>query len=118
LTHREHSALLESKEDLALCGFEIEDFGNRSVQVRAVPMVMGAAQMKGFWAPTAEQKRNVLIQMACKKAVKAGDPLPPESVAELIRQMQETGAPPTCPHGRPIVVRIAKADIDKRFRRT
>lgn len=129
LTHREHAALMTCKEDLRLCGFDIEDFGDRSIQVRAVPMVLGIPQIKGFLGeladrvseyramPTQETRRDVLIQMACKKAVKAGDPLSTESIERLIDEMQETGAPPTCPHGRPIVVCIAKSELDKRFRR-
>lgn len=129
LTHREHASVLANIEDLSACGFEIEDFGDHSIQVRALPMVLGVTQTKDFLLelverisefrtmPTLDQKRNVLIQMACKKAVKAGDSLPAESISALLSQMRETGAPPTCPHGRPLVVRIEKADIDKRFRR-
>ena len=128
LTYREHAAVFSSMEDLSACGFEIEDFGDRSVQVRAVPMILGLAQTKDYFIElaermpevrpaTAEQKRETLIQMACKKAVKAGDSLPMESIEALIRQMRETGTSPTCPHGRPLVIRIEKADVDKRFRR-
>lgn len=129
LTHREYSVVLDCMENLAACGFDIEDFGDRTIQVRALPMVLGVVQMKGFFqefaeriseyqsASTADQRRNMLIQMACKKAVKTGDSLATESIEELIRMIRETGTPPTCPHGRPIIIRIAKTDIDRRFRR-
>ncbi len=129
LTHREHTALMESLNDLREAGFDLEDFGDRSIKVLAVPMVLGTPQMKGFFGeladslteyramPTREKRRDMLVKLACRKAVKAGDALSPESVARLIEEMRATGAPPTCPHGRPIVVSIAKVELDKRFRR-
>ncbi|MDL2318391.1 DNA mismatch repair endonuclease MutL [Eubacteriales bacterium OttesenSCG-928-A19] len=129
LTHREHTALMESLEDLRAAGFDVEDFGDRSIQVRAVPMVLGVPQMKDFFGeladrlgeyralPTQEKRRDVLVKLACRKAVKAGDPLPLESVEAFIEEMRSTGAPPTCPHGRPLVVAINRAELDKRFRR-
>lgn len=129
LTHREHAALLASQEDLRAAGFDIEDFGDRSIQVRAVPMILGIPQVKDFFGeladrigeyralPTEEKRRDILVKFACRKAVKAGDPLPLEGIEKLIEEMQETGAPPTCPHGRPLVVMIEKSELDKRFRR-
>lgn len=129
LTHREHSALLASLEDLRAAGFDIEDFGDRSIQVRAVPMVLGAPQLKDFFGeladrvgeyrvlPTEEQRRDALVKLACRKAVKAGDPLPLKALEGLVQEMLETGAPPTCPHGRPLVIMIDKTELDKRFRR-
>ena len=52
--------------------------------------------------------------MACKSAVKGGDPLNRDEVESLIRQMLSTGAPPTCPHGRPVMKSIRKV-TDKQF---
>lgn len=129
LTHREHAALIVSLEDLRASGFDLEDYGDRAIRVRAVPMILGVPQLKGFFGeladrigeyramPTQETRRDVLVKFACRKAVKAGDMLPLESIEGLIAQMRETGAPPTCPHGRPLVVVINKVDFDKRFRR-
>ncbi len=129
LTHREHAAIMTSLDDLRASGFDIEDFGDRSIQVRAVPMILGVPQLKPFFGdladslneyrtmPTEQKRRDVLVKLACRKAVKAGDMLPRAEIEALIRQMRETGAPPTCPHGRPLVVRIDKSELDKRFRR-
>ena len=55
--------------------------------------------------------------MACKRAVKGGDALTQEEIASLIRQMEETDAPPTCPHGRPVVKAVQKRDLEKMFKR-
>ena len=129
LTHREHAALMESHEALSAMGFDIEDFGGRSIQVRAVPMVLGTPQIKPFFGeladcimeykalPTMETRRDMLVKLSCRKAVKAGDALPLEAIRGLMEEMRATGVPPTCPHGRPIVIRIDKPELDKRFRR-
>ncbi len=129
LSHREHAVLMENTALLAQAGFDIEDFGNRSVKVSAVPMVLGVPQLRDFFGeladsiaeyrtlPTQEKKRDALIKLACRKAVKAGDTLSQADIDRLIAQMVETGTPPTCPHGRPLVVRIEKSELDKRFRR-
>ncbi|MCL1964363.1 MAG: DNA mismatch repair endonuclease MutL [Firmicutes bacterium] len=129
LTHREHTALMESLDDLSASGFDLADFGNRSIQARAVPMILGLPQLKPFFGeladrlteykalPTQEKRRDMLVKLSCRKAVKAGDALPLQEIEGLIQALRETGVPPTCPHGRPLVVRIDKIDLDKRFRR-
>lgn len=129
LSHREYSTLLENEEILRQTGFEIEDYGDRSVRVSAVPVVLGVPQVRDFFGemadriseyralPTKELRRDALVKLACRKAVKAGDTLEMQQIQALIAQMLETGAPPTCPHGRPLVVKIEKSELDKRFRR-
>ena len=53
----------------------------------------------------------------CKSAVKGGDALSDSEVQSLIRQMLETGAPPTCPHGRPVMKSITRRELEKMFKR-
>lgn len=129
LSHREYSILLENAELLRQTGFEIDDYGDRSVRVSAVPVVLGVPQVRDFFGemadriseyrtlPTKEMRRDALVKLACRKAVKAGDTLTMDQIEALIAQMLKTGAPPTCPHGRPLVVKIEKTELDKRFRR-
>ncbi|MDD7446445.1 MAG: hypothetical protein PUK79_08485 [Clostridiales bacterium] len=129
LSHREYSVLLENAELLRQTGFEIDDYGDRSVRVSAVPVVLGVPQVRDFFGemadriseyrtlPTKEMRRDALVKLACRKAVKAGDTLLMDQIEALIAQMLKTGAPPTCPHGRPLVVKIEKTELDKRFRR-
>ncbi|MDR0897553.1 MAG: DNA mismatch repair endonuclease MutL [Oscillospiraceae bacterium] len=129
LTHREHAALLGALDDLREAGFDLEDFGDRSIRVRAVPLILDAPQVKACLGDLAEslldyralpsqaQRRDRLVKLACRKAVKAGDPLPQAAIEGLLEEMRRTGAPPTCPHGRPLVIRIDKTELDKRFRR-
>ena len=66
--------------------------------------------------PPADRTARV-IQMACKHAVKGGERLPEASVSQLIRDVIEQKVTPTCPHGRPLMVQLTRAELDKRFRR-
>lgn len=67
-------------------------------------------------SPLADRTQRV-IQMACKHAVKGGERLSNDSVLSLIRDVIEQKVTPTCPHGRPLMVQLTHAELDKRFRR-
>ena len=66
---------------------------------------------------TREKRREAILQMACKHAVKGGDKLGPEEIVRLLADVLSSDAPPTCPHGRPLVVSLSRTEIEKRFRR-
>ena len=98
------------------------------IQVRAVPYVLGRAELKPAFMETInaltklknatmDARRAEVMQMACKSAVKAGDTLSDSEVKALISQMLETGAPPTCPHGRPVMKSISRRELEKMFKR-
>ena len=116
-------------EEIRAAGFDIEPFGDDAYQIRAVPNVLGVPQTKSAFLEmvdrlgelrvlsTAQKRRDAILQMACKKAVKGGDKLTMEEIKPLLADMLRTNAPPTCPHGRPLVVVLEKTEIEKRFRR-
>ena len=63
---------------------------------------------------TAEDRReHMLATLACKTAVKAGEPLNREKMGYLVEELFKTSQPALCPHGRPVVVRVEKSVIDK-----
>ena len=117
------------QEEIRAAGFDIEPFGDDAYQIRAVPNVLGIPQTKSAFLEmvdrlgelrvlsTAQKRRDAILQMACKKAVKGGDKLTMEEIKPLLADMLRTNAPPTCPHGRPLVVVLEKTEIEKRFRR-
>lgn len=117
------------REDIRAAGFDIEPFGDDAYQIRAVPNVLGIPQTKSAFLDmvdrlgelrvlsTAQKRRDAILQMACKKAVKGGDKLTMEEIKPLLTDMLRTNAPPTCPHGRPLVVVLERTEIEKRFRR-
>lgn len=125
---KEMSLILENKQFLNEAGYEVEPFGETDVQIRAVPYIMGKAEVRPLFMETIgalsrlktathDARYAELAQMACKAAVKGGDPLSESEIDALIREMLSTGAPPTCPHGRPVVKMISRRDLEKMFKR-
>ena len=110
-------------------GYDFDFFGEDAVQIRAVPVILGEPQARDSFLSmldrlgelrllsTREKRRQALVQMACKRAVKGGDTLEPAEIEALLRDMQGSDAPPTCPHGRPLVVVLTRQELEKRFKR-
>ena len=128
LSAREMALIRDNMEVLRDAGYEVEPFGELDIQVRAVPFILGRAELKPAFMDaigtldrlrnaTIDLRRAEVMQMACKSAVKGGDPLSEGEVESLIRQLLETGAPPTCPHGRPVMKSISRRELEKMFKR-
>ena len=107
-------------------GFEIEQKGNH-FKILAVPFVLSNINLEKFISEiladdslisekTASQLINEkLCQTACKHAIRAGDSVSKEQIAYLIEKMQDSVA--LCPHGRPIIVKITRKELEKMFKR-
>jgi len=116
-------------EEIKSAGFDIEPFGDNAYQIRAVPNVLGIPQSRAAFLElvdrlgelrvlsTQQKRRDAILQMACKKAIKGGDRLTMEEIRPLLQDMLLSNAPPTCPHGRPLVITLSRSEIEKRFRR-
>lgn len=116
-------------EEIKAAGFDIEPFGDNAYQIRAVPNVLGIPQSRAAFLEmvdrlgelrvlsTQQKRRDAILQMACKKAIKGGDKLTMEEIKPLLQDMLLSNAPPTCPHGRPLVITLSRSEIEKRFRR-
>ncbi len=116
-------------EEIRAAGYDVEPFGDNALQLRAVPNVLGAPQGRDAFLDlidrlgelrvlaTQQKRRDAILQMACKKAVKGGDKLSLEEIRPLLSDMLASGAPPTCPHGRPLVVALTRTELEKKFRR-
>ena len=110
-------------------GFDIEEFGDRSYKISAVPVVVGEMDFNKFFSMFLSEKLNknkitqadlikdTLMQMACKSAVKGGDDLSKSEINLLLENMGNENVVLFCPHGRPVVVRIKKSEIEKWFKR-
>jgi DNA mismatch repair protein MutL len=106
-------------EDL---GFRVEPMGGRSYALKEYPDIFKPEQAVDIFLglleeagqKTAEDRReHMLATMACKTAVKAGEPLNREKMGYLVEELFKTSQPALCPHGRPVVVRVEKSMIDK-----
>lgn len=114
---------------LAEIGFEIESMGFSAFAVKATPLSMEGEDVLRFVTGLLDEKnslralkgnelkRDKLIQMACKHAVKGGDKLSREEIDSLMERIQTEGIPLSCPHGRPIMVRLTKHELEVRFKR-
>jgi len=129
VTLRDKQRILDQREELLQAGFEIEEFGPAQVRVVSVPVIMGQPQVKSFFDElvsgldelgslrSAEIRRTRIIRLACRKAIKGGDPLKKQEIDALLTLLSQSDSPPTCPHGRPIFVSIDENELKKRFKR-
>jgi len=112
--------------DLSEYGFSIEPFGDRSYLVRAVPVLLSgkdwAASLRELLDSMSVEERGewrekLLVSLACHGAIKAGQPLTDEEMRELLRQLEQTSTPNTCPHGRPTIIHLSSRQLEKEFHR-
>ncbi len=119
--------LKEKYADLSEFGFAVEPFGERTYLVRAVPAVLYGKD----WNSTLKElldsltdggksdwREKMAISIACHSAVRAGQTLSHDEMTQLIRQLEQTDTPNTCPHGRPTIIRLSSGQLEKEFRRT
>jgi DNA mismatch repair protein MutL len=124
------NALLAHGDELKRCGFDVEDFGPTSVRVDAMPALLsreqGTSALKalaedleglGGAAPVHEHLKNMAATMACHAAVKANDPLTPEKMLHILEELRQTAYSTVCPHGRPVMLRISRREVEKNFQR-
>jgi DNA mismatch repair protein MutL len=125
------AAVLDSAlEILTSMGFALEPFGGRTIVVRAVPSVMQRGDIKQAVMDLMDQiaaspdkhdrpklREDALITTACHSAVKAGDELTDAEVMNLLKELFSTEPPFVCPHGRPIVIRMSRSELEEKFQR-
>ncbi|MBR2779628.1 MAG: DNA mismatch repair endonuclease MutL [Firmicutes bacterium] len=109
-------------------GFRIEEFGPRTYIVREIPAYMDLKEAEDFLADFTEEAEKAgsfrdqrridrIITKACKSAVKANDRLSSAEVRHLLGDLAACRNPFSCPHGRPTVIRMTHAEIDRLFKR-
>jgi DNA mismatch repair protein MutL len=126
----EHQTLLSHAAELGRFGFEIEDFGGSTLRVVAVPALLDwtrseaalravVADLDGLspGAGVTEALRRLAATMACHAAVKANDPLTREKMQYLLDELRRTAHSSICPHGRPVVLRLTRREIERNFER-
>lgn len=123
--------LAAAQDALLRIGFEIEPFGERAVAVRAIPALLAgrdpAALVRGLAdelaagqgsAPRHPDLADVIFaSLACHAARRAGDRLDPREQESLLAALDAIPWAPTCPHGRPVAVPIARGELERRFGR-
>ena len=128
LTREEYNAVISNTEKLSKAGFEVEDFGNSSVRVSAVPAALTkedipsviselAGDLLKGKAPDAERLDDMYHTVACKAAIKAGSRTSPLEMQKLAERVLYSDDIMSCPHGRPVAFEIKRRELEKQFGR-
>lgn len=127
---RESAILLEILPALRGEGFHIEEFGRDTFIVRAIPVVLGKLEdtsllediisdlVSAERGQRVDNRERITRVVACRGAIKAGTVCTQEQCQRVADQLRLTKNPFTCPHGRPTMIRLSKADLDALFKRT
>jgi DNA mismatch repair protein MutL len=126
----EHDCLVARANELQRLGFELASFGGSSLNVTAVPALLdvndcGAALLalahdlegldRGAGVQAAMQR--IAATTACHAAVKANYPLTYEKMTHILDELRATAYSTVCPHGRPVMLRLTRREIEKNFER-
>ena len=129
LSRQEHEIVLEKLSLLEGLGFIVEDFGGLSVILRSVPAVCDSYHAKEMFLEIAssllqnrkaklpEMVEDILHRIACRSAVKANDKNNIAELSELVNTILNDEEVRYCPHGRPVMIRYTKKEIEKLFGR-
>lgn len=122
-------------EDYRKLGFDCDIFGADTLLVRSVPVLLGEPQSADLLKKMIDENifinddeslsksmfskkmKNKIISMACKAAIKGGQPLTQREIKKLLENLMALENPYTCPHGRPIIMRLKEYELMKLFKR-
>ena len=126
VTSIEKEIIFENIEIFNNFGFEIDEFYENEILIRAVPVFDFRESCENVFEKLLNDLKNeveikdlrekIIISMSCRGAVKAGQKLSFDEMQNMVRRIHEVGKY-TCPHGRPIIVKLTKNDLDKMFGR-
>ena len=130
LTPAQTTAFDEVSPELENYGFELMRLSGRTVAIKATPADLPASEARNMLSEILDavdlEKKNsaretlrdeIAASLACHAAIKVNTPLAPEKMRWLIDRLLLTSSPTTCPHGRPVILRLATRDILKGFHR-
>lgn len=129
LTKDEFIAISENFELIKKCGFELEEFGESQIIVRAIPSLVDGDSVKDLMLEIAqkllEHKTDILPDKidwiyhsaSCRGAVKAGDYTSRQEQEMFVKKLLSMPNIRFCPHGRPVFIKMSKYDIEKQFGR-
>ncbi len=129
LSKEEYMAVVENTDVMTRAGFEIEDFGEGTVIVRACPLNLEGEDITGLVGEMASylvnNKRSVEPEkldwlyhnIACRAAIKAGNVQTDYELIEFTKQLLADESIRFCPHGRPVLIEMTKYELDKQFGR-
>ncbi len=129
IPYNEIKFMEDKKEIFYNLGFIFESFGNNSIIIRSVPFINDINSIKELFLEILDKikKSNVddigimadeaIYTIACKAAVKANRKLDEKEIISVMEKLGDTVNPYTCPHGRPVIVKLTKYELEKMFKR-
>jgi DNA mismatch repair protein MutL len=130
LTAEQAALVLSVSEDLASLGLEVSGFGGNTVLLSSYPTLLARRMPHELFQGVVDEllatdrlpAKEVLLDhllatMACKAAVKAGDPLSPEEITALLQLRHLAENSHHCPHGRPTSLLFTRQELDRQFKR-
>ena len=130
LSPAQREALKLHAVTLERIGMEIEEFGGESVRLSSVPALLAPSECEaavraladdldglGTGTGVEEPLRRIAATMACHAAVKANYPLTLDKMRYILEELRRTAYSSVCPHGRPVVLRLTRREIEKNFQR-
>jgi DNA mismatch repair protein MutL len=129
LPPQNYQLLITQLPTLQRFGFDVEEFGGNSFQVRAVPALFAGADpasalralVEDFEEDEAPLQNEIEAKIAgrvCKRlAVKAGQTLSPDEQRALLNDLESCNSPRTCPHGRPTMIHLSVDMLERQFGR-
>lgn len=130
LSKDEYAAVCENMQVLCDAGFEAEDFGEGAVRVRACPLNLEKEDITVLVTEIAgyllKNKREILSEkldwiyhsLACRAAIKAGNDTKDYELYEFTKRLLQDDSVRYCPHGRPVLIELTRAELDRQFGRT
>jgi DNA mismatch repair protein MutL len=125
-----HQAILLRAAELSRLGYELDSFGESTIKVSAVPALLSAndsatalvalaEDLEGLdrGAHVQEALQRIAATTACHAAVKANYPLTYEKMMHILDELRATAYSTVCPHGRPVMLRLTRREIEKNFER-
>ena len=125
LDPREKQLALENTEIFSSFGFDIDDFDKNEILLRSIPTMNLRDSYENIFREILDNisknkdkdiRENIIISMSCKGAIKANHKLTLEEMYSMVAKLHEVGEY-TCPHGRPIIVKMSLLDLEKLFKR-
>jgi len=130
LTPAQAASIDSALEILPRMGFALEPFGGRTMVVKAVPSIMQRGDVRQIVTDLIDQiaespdkqdklklQDEILILTACHSSVQAGDELSDAEVLNLLKELFKSEPPYLCPHGRPIIIRMYRTELEEKFQR-
>ena len=119
------------EDELSALGFDVMRLSGRTIAIKSIPVDLPSGEVRNLLAEILDavepEKRgsakgiirdDIAASLACKAAVKINMTLTPEKMQWMVDRLLTTSSPTTCPHGRPVILRLTMKDIERGFHRS